>query len=265
MMIRRPATGKAASGDPRVAGSALDTLVDIGLYTGDMDTARLRAESLTRLGTEVADRALQTTGVVGEVLSYVYDGRVSDGQRVLDRFDTTGLGPTSAAWIAYVEGELLSAADRHDEAVERFGSAIRLAQTVGSHFVAGVAQVSSLAATARSGDVGEVLAAFRPLLVEYRRMRSDSHGATTIRNLIVALVRARHFEPAMELLGALSRPDVKATYGIESEHLSEARTIASAELGADAVGILVGRGSVRDLSWALDHAIDVLDAIDNPT
>jgi DNA-binding GntR family transcriptional regulator len=61
-----------------------------------MDTARLRAESLTRLGTEVADRALQTTGVVGEVLSYVYDGRVSDTEAPNRKSKLSTLSPLTA-------------------------------------------------------------------------------------------------------------------------------------------------------------------------
>lgn len=258
----RLADRAATSGDPRVAGAALGTLIDIGLYTGDLDAARHHADSLTRLGTAIADRALQTIGAVDEVLSFVYDSRLVEAQQALDRLDTiTGLGPTSSAWIAYAEGELLSASDRHDEAIERFNCAIRLGKSVGSHFVAGVAQVSLLAATARTGDVKKVLVAFRPVLIEYRRMRSDSHGVTTLRNLIEALVSAGRYEPAMELLGALSRPDIKATYGIESEHLDEARAVACAELGADSVERLIGRGAAHDLTWAFDHAIDVLDAI----
>ncbi len=253
----------ATSGDPRVAGSALETLSDVGLYTGALDSARVHARALLDLGMSSGDRALQTFGVIGEVLASVYGGRPADGQAVLDRHGTTvGLGPTCAAWIAYAEGELLSALSRHDEAIERFDTAIRLASSVGSHFVASVAEVSSLAASARTGDVNTALAAFRPRLVEYREMRSDSHGITTIRNLIEALVRANRYQPAMELLGAVSRPEVKLTYGAESDHLHEARSIAIDQAGADLVERWIARGAVHDLSWALDHAINVLDAID---
>jgi hypothetical protein len=100
------------------------------------------------------------------------------------------------------------------------------------------------------------------LLIEYRRMRSDSHGITAIRNLIDTLVRAGRHEPAMELLGAVSGLQVKSTYGIEADHLASARTVAVDRAGADSVDVWIGRGAARDLLWALDHSIDVIDAID---
>jgi predicted ATPase/DNA-binding winged helix-turn-helix (wHTH) protein len=259
-----------ASSDPRIAGSALETLSDVGLYTGDLGSARRHARALLDLGTSLGDRALQTFGVVGEVLAAVYDGRPADGQAVLDRHDTaTGLGPTCAAWIAYVAGEVLSALGRHGESIERFETATRLATSVGSHFVASVAEVSSLAASSRTGDIAAALVAFRPRLVTYRQMRSDSHAITTIRNLIEALVRAGRYQPAMELLGAVSKPDLKSTYGAESERLDEARATAIEQVGSELVESWTARGAVRDLSWALDHAIDTLDATvfgdDRPT
>jgi predicted ATPase len=262
----RLAARASASSDPRIAGSALETLSDVGLYSGDLDSACVHARALFDLGTRLGDRALQTFGVIGEVLALVYGGRPADGRVLLDRHGTTvGLGPTCAAWIAYVEGELLSATGRHGEAIERFDTAIRLAESVGSRFVASVAEVSSLAASARTGDVDIALAAFRSRLVEDRAMRSDSHGITTIRNLIGALVRAKRYQPAMELLGAVSRPEVKSTYGAESDQLEDARATAIEQVGADLVASWTAHGAVHDLSWALDHAIGALDAIDRRT
>jgi predicted ATPase len=260
---RRLATRAAVSTDPRIAASALETLGDVGLYTGDLDSARVHARTLYDLGVRSGDRAMQTFGIVGESLALVYGGRPGDGRAVLDRHDTTvGLGPTCVAWIAYVEGELLSAYGLHDEAIERFDTAVRRAGSVGSHFVTSVAEVSALAASTRTGDPTAALAAFRPRLVHYREMRSDSHGITTLRNLIEALVRAGRYRPAMELLGAVSRPELKSTYGVESDRLDEARSTAVDQVGADVVERWIAHGAVHDLSWALDHAIDVLDALD---
>ena len=262
----RLASRAATSSDPRITGSALETLSDVGLYTGDLRGARLHAHALLDLGTSLGDRALQTFGIIGDVLASVYGGRPADGQAVLERHDTTaGLGPTCAAWIAYAEGEQLSAFGRHDEAIERFTAAIQLASSVGSRFVASVAEVSSLAASARSGDVTAALVAFRPRLVEYRKMRSDSHGITMLRNLIEALAHAKRHQPAMELFGVLSRPEMKSTYGAESVRLDAARSIAVDEEGADMVDSWTAFGAGHDLSWALGHAIDVLDSIDVQT
>lgn len=256
----------ATSSDPRIAGSALETLSDVGLYSGDLDAARVHARALLDLGTRLDDRALQTFGVIGEVLASVYGGRPADGQAVLDRHDTTaGLGPTCAAWIAYVEGEVRSALGRDRDAIERFETAARLANSVGSHFVASVAEVSSLAASSRIGDVGASLVAFRPRLVTYRDMRSDSHAITTIRNLIEGLVRAGRHQPAMELLGAVSRPELKSTYGAESARLDAAHATALELAGRELVEGWIAHGAERDLSWALAHAVQAIDAIEPRT
>lgn len=66
----------------------------------------------------------------------------------------------------------------------------------------------------------------------------------------------------MELLGAVSKPELKSTYGAESEHLDEARSTAIDQVGADLVESWTAQGAVHDLSWELDHAINVLDAVD---
>jgi hypothetical protein len=60
---------------------------------------------------------------------------------------------------------------------------------------------------------------------------------------------------AMELLGALSSHDLKATYGEESERLITARKVVEARQGADVAAGWRQRTTGRDYRWALDAAI----------
>lgn len=252
------------SEDSRVAGSARDTLLNVGIYTGDLVAAHRHSHAMIELAETAGDTALRTSGIVGGVLAFVYAGELDDGNRAFRRMETdAALSRTSEAWIAYTRGELYSAAGQQEQAIEQFERAVALGSGVGSHFVVNVAEVSSLAVTTRVGDTARSFAAFVPLLVRYRRARSDTHAITTLRNLIEVMARADMHEPAMILLGALSRPDVKATYGIESERLVEAQLRATDAAGAATVEGWMELGAARDAGWAVDYAIEVLTTIDD--
>ncbi len=113
-------------------------------------------------------------------------------------------------------------------------------------------------------DVDDAMAAVVPVIVQYRRTSNLTHGITTLRDLIELLVRAGHDEAAMELLGALSNPTVKSTYGVESARLDTAREIATARSDDATVSAWIERGSTHSSMWAIDHAIEVLTGIAHP-
>ena len=168
------------------------------------------------------------------------------------------LSPTCAAWLAYADGEVLAAEGRATEAVASFDRVIDVATPVGNQFVISVATVSALAIRSQRGDIDEALAAFGPVLSHYRRVRSHSHGVTALRHLVGLLVRSEQDEPALVLLGALANPDVKSTYGAESELLAEAERTARQRNSPDAVAAWTAKGRSHDIVWALDYAIDLL-------
>ena len=66
----------------------------------------------------------------------------------------------------------------------------------------------------------------------------------------------------MVLLGALSNPDVKSTYGIESRRLDGAQAIATERAGRAAVSDWLQQGSTHSAIWAVEHAIAVLTEIE---
>jgi tetratricopeptide (TPR) repeat protein len=260
---QRLAEKALSSADPRVVASALETLADVGMYVGDVDLARRHGAVLFDMGERSGDTSDRTLGMLAIVLSDVYAGNPERGQTMFDQLNVSlDLAPTSEAWIAYAHGELRAAAGRTDEAVEAFGQAIELGTSVGSDFVVGVARVSSLAVSARSGR--DPPAAFLPLLEEYRRTQNLTHAITALRNLVEAMVAGDMTEPAMVLLGALSNPDVKSTYGAESDRIVATVEAAIAATGATTVEEWIQEGRSHNVAWALDHAIDVLSQSRSP-
>jgi len=248
------------SRDPRVVACAHDTLGNIGVYSGDLALARRHSAALLELGEESEDATVWTLGFINTVLSTVYGGHADHARELLSDLERPPeLSPTAMAWLEYTEGEVAAAGGRHLAAIEHFDRAIALGESVGSRFVVGVARVSALAARSRAGDVDDAMAAFSAVLRGYRRTRSLTHATTAMRNLIWLMVRAKHDEHAMVLLGALTGPEVKSTYGAESELLVDARTAAEGRSGTDQVGAWIDQGMHHDAVWALDHAIAVLD------
>jgi tetratricopeptide (TPR) repeat protein len=248
--------------DPRVTAAAHDTIANVGMYSGDLSLSAAHGAAQRVLGERVDDSTIRTLGLVSEVLAAVYERDPGAARRIFDtQRSTAPLSVTSTAWLAYTEGELLSAEGDDEAAIACFRRAVELGTAVDNPFVVGVAQVAELAARARAGDIAEAIRAFEAVLVQYRRSHHVTHAITALRNLIVLLVRDERDEPAMRLLGALSRPDVKATYGAESAELVAARASVEERRGATEVARWVDDGSRRSTGWALDTAIALLAAL----
>lgn len=247
------------SDDARVAASALLTLGDLGIYTGDIATALEHYASLRKVGERADDATTRSLASVSEAMAMTYGGRADEAlEHLHDGHEPALLSASASAWFDYADGEVLSALGRERDAIARFERAISTASAVGSRFVVSVAQLSALAARTRVGDLDEARAAFVPVLANYRRTQSLTHAVTALRNLVELLVRARQDETAMTLLGALSNPDVKATYGAESDRLDEARGTVAGRVDRDLVATWIARGAAHDPLWAVDHAIGVL-------
>lgn len=248
-----------AADDPRIVSSALDTLINIGIYTGDLAMTRHYTGVLRALGEQTGDATIRANVLTSEMMVLTYGGKPSEAfeHGAQSKLPATA-SPTARAWVAYIEGDTLAALGRNHEAIDRYDEAIRLGSSVGSRFVASVARLSALVARSKVGDVAEAGAEFVPVLAEYWRARSVTHAITALRNLVELLVRAGDDETAMVLLGAMSNPDVKATYGAESQHLDEARATVESRVGPHIVEAWIDHGADHDVLWAVDHAIGVL-------
>lgn len=247
------------SSDPRVTSSALNTLINVAIYGNDLTLVRRYLELLHELGEASGDTTISANAVTVDMLARAYDGHPSDALAYLETADVPmDTSPTARAWLAYAEGDSLAASGRDREAVERFDDAIRLGSAVGSRFVVRIAQLSSLVASTRTGDVGQARAAFIPLLGEYWRARNVDHAVTALVNFVELLVQAQDDEKAMTLLGALSSPGAKRACGAESQRLDDARATVESRVGRDLVQRWIDSGTGHDVLWAVDHAIGAL-------
>lgn len=245
--------------DPIVASFAHDTMANLGLYTGDLGMAHHHAAAILDIARRVDDPTIWTIGAVDDVLSQLYSGEADVARRRLDEHHPPApLSPTCQAWLAYTNGELLAAEGQAAAAIAALDEAVDVAGSVRNHFVVSVATVSALATRSQRGDTEEALNAFGPVLAHYRRVRSLTHGVTALRNLIGLLVRDGRDEPAMVLLGALSNPDVKSTYGAESKLVTEARLTVEHRQPAPTVDAWIAHGRSRDVIGALDYAVELL-------
>ena len=250
------------SDDSRVLYSAIDTLGNIGIYAGDDERATQYLEQLRALGEETGDTTLQAMALVGHMMLLTYGGSPASAMELLEEAGRPAeASPSANAWVTYIEADTLAALGRHRDALDCFDEVLRLGESVGNRFVVSVARLSALAVRSRGDDLEEALPAFVPVLAEYRRLQSFTHAATALRNLVDLLVRAGDDETAMVLLGALSTPDVKATYGPESQRLDDARSAVESRVHGELVDEWVDRGAGHDMLWAVDYALGVLSLI----
>jgi predicted ATPase len=253
------AASAAEAADPRVRISAWETLSDVATYNGDLSRSIAGAQQLLALGTRHADLHAVALGITSLTLALVYNGDAPPDRTMVGDLRVADLSPSDRAWLAYREAECCVASD-HRVALNLYREAIELGASVNNRFVNGVATVSRLALQARVGDPNDALADFEPVLREYRRTGSASHCITALRNLISLLVRIGDDEIAMRLLAALSGPEVKATYGDESDRLADARHTCSVRHGDAVVERWSNEAAGQGHRWALEAAIGHLAA-----
>jgi hypothetical protein len=97
-----------------------------------------------------------------------------------------GGSPTCIAWAAYATGEVeyVAGSGQHGEWLER---AVELADTVGSDFTLGVAQVTLASSLAASGDLAGAAVTYHRLIDHWLRSGSWTQQWTTLRNAAVLL------------------------------------------------------------------------------
>ena len=250
---------RALSGDrPASTMAALDILIDVAVYLGDLEAAHRHVADLARLADRHGDCHAATLAVVDGSLAWTYGG---DPERALDVLAPPAppeeLAPSDLAWLAYAEGEALAATDP-DAAVTALERAGRLADTVGNRFVSGVSGISLTSVRARTGDPEAARRAFGTILRACRRDGNLTHAVTVLRNLVELLVRLGDDEFAMVVLGAVSDHGVRSPYGDEAVRLDDARRTVEARVGLTTVERWSALGGSRGAPWALDHAIERL-------
>ena len=242
------------------AADALDLHGDISVVGGEpLRTARhcLAAASGHRAAGRLTSAAVST---LNAALALGYTGRADLDllEAGLRAAEATG-NPTARAFGAYALAETI-ADDDPDRAVTAYDEALRLASEVGNTLTTGVARTGRTALGARHGPVEDAVPAFRDVLRRWQDSGARSMVVTTLRNLVLLLVRAGCDRAALELLGSLdSAAEANPSYGLEAERLEQATATATARLGLAEAQEARGRGETRTLDQAAAEALHALE------
>jgi predicted ATPase/DNA-binding winged helix-turn-helix (wHTH) protein len=232
---------------------AVEVLADAHLYEGELDEMRVRTAEMRELGEAAGDRHLVALSIVNDALAWAYGGQPDRARQVLDELAalTPSLGPSDAAWLAYVRAELADPA----EAVPLLTEVVEVAARVQNHLLASVARTALAAAHARIGDPGPALAAFEDCLADAIRHGNLTHAVTTLRNLIEVLVPLGDLETAAVLYGAVGRDQIRSSYGAEATRLSRLEATLEEALPGGQLAPRAAAGRALALDEALAVAL----------
>ncbi len=241
--------GLAAAGDRDAAALyPLHALGIIALYRGELDDARARAGQEVELAERVGDAYQAAFGQLTDVLARCYGGAPDEAALgKLHRLADRSSSPSQLAWAEYASGETRRVGDAA-AALDHLNRAIDLGRTVDNDFVVGVALLSISDIRAEHGEPDIALAAFARIVEHWAARGVWTHQLTTLRNLVVLLVRIGRVEEAAWLAGAVADTEGTPAFGTSARRLAAAQDGARARLGDRRYRAAVERG--RSLSQA---------------
>ena len=255
--------GLAAAPDPDDPERliSLEALSTIAMFEGLIDEALRHQRDVERLAEHPWDRARAN---LGASLIATYSGDAESGLEAAMRFqrEARELGaPTLLAWAVYTEGEALRQSDP-ERAIAAFEEAMTVADSVGSRFLTGVAQVSLTSLQARHGDAVEALASFRELIELWQRARHWAQLWTTLRAVAEAFARLGALASAAVLHAAImERQAVFPVFGEDAERLSTLALTLDEQLEADDRELARARGPSLSDDEAVAFVIDEIDRL----
>jgi predicted ATPase/DNA-binding SARP family transcriptional activator len=239
------------------AGEALyawEVLADVHLYSGRLDRSAELARRMLAAAEESGDSHAVVAALANLSIAAAYAGRFDEAEAALRSPRTPPPAPSDAGWLAYLDGEVLLDRDP-DRALSQLDRAVALADSVGNRYLGGVARVSACSLRARVGIPGEAVGAFAAVIEHWRQEGACTHQLTTLRNLVVLLVRMGWAREAAELLGAVEHDAVAPTFGVEADRLADARRWSVEALGEDEARSCFRAGAALTLDDAALRAV----------
>lgn len=250
----------ATSSAPALCRAAYMTMADVCLYAGELDRslrfARRHDEIVEREGTNIA----RASGKANLALPLAYLGRHDEALDLIPTAPPDGAPPTAWGWLAYARGEVLLDIDP-ETALAELDTATALAESVDSHFLSGVSQVSAASLRTRTGHPEDAIEPSARTITRLADRGNSTHLLTTLRNLPTLLVRLEEWRSAAEVLGGISRATISPTYGDEADRLAAAENAARAALGNETFERAHHQGAERSLHQTARFAVTVLDAL----
>jgi hypothetical protein len=226
------AAGDAIEGSDRYCHGAAG---DLALFTGATADAsehyRASAAGFRAAGHDALAAWVTAVGALPEV--YAGDGSaalssVSDAVQAADETRC----PSAQAFARYA---LAEASVGHDEPAARqhLNEAVRLADSVGATYVAGLAHLSLATLEARTGNVAAALPHYAALLDMWRRSGNWTQQWNTLRTLVVVLAEVDRYEAAVCLLAGIDAHAQAPRWGEDHERLVAVEQLANRAIGAE--------------------------------
>ena len=233
----------------RRRANALELLIDVALYEGELIEVTRMAEELRRLGDELGDAHVAAFAAVDRSLARTYAGDPDAGLNALG-VDPGRLAPTDAAWVAYARAEALSAAG-DAAAAASYRAAIDQGSAVGGHFVVAAALTSLAVEHARTGEISAAFDTYAEALSTFHRRGNHTHAVTAIRNLIGLLADVGEDHGAVVLASVTGLESIRPSYGSEAQRTIETLDRIRARVGDARLDAWSAEGRGVDIDQAI--------------
>jgi predicted ATPase/DNA-binding SARP family transcriptional activator len=202
---RAEGLARRALAGPGEAWRGRAALALVALSRGDLPDAVELATTAASSTTHVD----QTLGVAA--LAAVYQGDVHRAREISARLARVARSPTTAAFHAYVEGEIVARTGQVASAEGHYERAIERSRRSGATFIEGIASVGLLTLRSRAGSVDEALRGYHDLIDYWERTGGWLQQWTTLRNLARLLRSLDDEQTALFLdVASATAPDAPA-------------------------------------------------------
>jgi len=189
-----------------------------------------RMADLSRRADDHYDAA-HALGMLALSQSYAGDESAAIANVGANRVEAVRSGaPSALAYNAFTLGEILAPSEP-DQALAHLDRALSLADSVGAHFIHGLALVSATSLRVRHSDPGAAAVALLDVIGQWERAGHWRQQWTTLRHAAELFGRIGDDEAVAVLLGAIEAHDTANVYGADAERLAALRSAAEARLG----------------------------------
>lgn len=205
------------------------------------------------------DPARPLMAAASEILARGYARDDADAATLAaEMIATTPRETPYAAYVWYCAGEADLAVDP-ERARQRFAMALDVAERTAATFVVGTAGASKASLDARTGDPVDAAAAYRRLIVHWRRAGMWSTQWTMLRSIAGLLARLGRHRDAAVLEGAIRGTLAgHRIFGADEVALDELSRTLTEALGAEEYADALRTGATLDGNAAAEHAFAAL-------
>ena len=245
-----------------VQGSALETLSDVAIYMDHLERAETCAQELIALGRACRAPRMVAIGMTNVALARVYSERPAAALELLDHQSEglpLGLAPSERAWLAFARGEALATIG--DElASPTLIEAVRLGDSVGNRFVAGMARASLGSLQSANGDLAEAAATYTEILESFVRHGNTTHLTVFLRNTVPLMARLGETGAASVVGSWVFGPHGRTGHGLDVRAAHETLDELRAQFGAEQMAAWAREGRDMTAAGAAEHALSALRA-----